>query len=70
MTAPTVTPASAFLRLATILAEAAQLARAYRLILSWPCPNCGQPYPCPCDARETARPADTSQKGGAHDKHS
>jgi hypothetical protein len=28
------------------------LARFYRLVLSWPCPNCGQPWPCPCDLAE------------------
>jgi hypothetical protein len=22
---------------------------AIEFILSWPCPDCGQPYPCPCD---------------------
>ena len=35
------------------------LARAYRLILSWPCPICKRPSPCPHDtegeaARDTA----------------
>lgn len=29
--------------------EAILLARAYRLILSWPCPDCGQPFPCAHD---------------------
>ena len=32
------------------------LARAYRLILSWPCPICKQPSPCPHDTEgEVAR---------------
>jgi hypothetical protein len=34
----------------------ALLAKAYGRILSkWPCPDCGQPYPCPCDAAEQDR---------------
>ncbi len=43
------------LQLATEIAdpEAALLARAYALILSWGCPTCGKPYPCPCDASAT-----------------
>lgn len=23
---------------------------AVEIILSWPCPACSRPYPCPCDA--------------------
>jgi hypothetical protein len=30
-------------------AQAQLLARAYSLILSWPCPLCGRPFPCPHD---------------------
>ena len=25
------------------------LARAFERILRWPCPQCGRPFPCPCD---------------------
>jgi hypothetical protein len=40
--------------------EATLLARAYALILSWGCPKCGKPYPCPCDvsAGEESAPKD------------
>lgn len=31
-------------------AEPAQaLGRALRVVLSWPCPTCGQAWPCECD---------------------
>ncbi len=33
-------------------AEANVLAQAYLLILSWPCPLCGQPFPCAHDLAE------------------
>lgn len=42
-----ITPAS--LPTAPADPEAALLARAYRLVMSWPCPECGKPYPCPHD---------------------
>ncbi len=32
---------------------AALLARAFDRILAWPCPTCGEAYPCPCDAQAT-----------------
>lgn len=35
--------------------ESALLARAYALILSWGCPKCGKPYPCPCDVSATEK---------------
>jgi len=42
---------------------AEKLARAYGLILSWPCPVCGRPFPCPCDLAETPpAQAETPQK--------
>ena len=28
------------------------LSRAYGMILSWPCPTCGQPFPCLHDLAE------------------
>lgn len=34
--------------------ESVLLARAYALILSWGCPKCGKPYPCPCDVDSAA----------------
>lgn len=33
--------------------ETLLLARVYAAVLRWPCPDCGQPGPCPCDP-ETA----------------
>jgi hypothetical protein len=31
------------------------LARAFERVLLWPCPQCGQPYPCACDAPQPQR---------------
>ena len=34
-------------------AQSTFLARAYgRILEKWPCPNCGQHYPCRCDCLE------------------
>lgn len=33
--------------------EAVLLARALQLVLAWPCPVCGQAFPCACDLGET-----------------
>jgi hypothetical protein len=41
--------------------EAALLARAYALILSWPCPICGKPYPCEHDL--ATMPAEANSDG-------
>jgi hypothetical protein len=43
---------------------AAQVARAYHVILSWGCPECGRPYPCEHDLAENKTPM-TGNLGGA-----
>ncbi len=43
--------------------ETVLLARVYRLILSWPCPQCGQPYPCIHDTEHPAK-GETNENGG------
>jgi hypothetical protein len=64
---------------------AALLSRAYGLILSWPCPACGRPFPCACDlgdlagqgarredqapARDQGKTADTPSADSEHDDH-
>jgi hypothetical protein len=40
---------------------AALLARVFDRILQWPCPECGQPFPCPCDMADTLTPTQPSQ---------
>ena len=42
--------------------ELESLARVYERILSWPCPQCGKPYPCECDLREDIDGNDESAK--------
>jgi hypothetical protein len=34
------------------------LARAFERVLRWPCPQCGQPFPCACDARQPQQPVE------------
>ena len=41
--------------------EAVLCARVYALILSWPCPKCGKPYPCQCN--KLVQPEDGRQTG-------
>jgi len=41
--------------------EAILCARVYALILSWPCPKCGKPYPCQCN--KLVQPVDDQQTG-------
>lgn len=44
---------------------AAGLARAYHIILSWGCPECGKPYPCEHDLAETKTQPAVSLGGDA-----
>ena len=46
------------------------LARVYNLILSWPCPSCGQPFPCLHDAKSevTSEAVDEKRKETAQVK--
>jgi hypothetical protein len=46
---------------ALALAACYRLGRAYALVLGWPCPVCGQVWPCPCDLGETiSQPSEDS----------
>lgn len=43
--------------------DATLLAQAYMLILSWPCPICGEPFPCRHDLEDGQHETETPDTG-------